>query len=193
MNVLVLDQATNLSGYVVANENKKFIDFGVIDLSYMPKYTDEEQTEKRHELIKQISFLVSKYQIKMITTEGVYYHGNPDTHKKLSQVQGAIQDWCRNISLPCFSWKNAGEWRKYLGIGLRDRNDKKELTKQYVVDHYDVKNQVEDLIFNKYRNSKKHVCFNDLNKEIKGMQFDIYDSIGMLTAYFLMLEEKGLN
>lgn len=171
---LFCDQATNVTGW--SYYSKPFIlnAHGIIDLSKMPKQGVENQVEKRFELIQQLKELVVKYNIRLITTEGVYCHDNLDTHKKLAATQASIQDYCRNSNsnITCFSWENAGEWRSFLKIPTYQNGKKlksdvlKELTKQFVLVHYDVPDNLKS---------------------------DEYDAIGMGHAYFVMLEQKGLN
>jgi Holliday junction resolvasome RuvABC endonuclease subunit len=189
MNILSVDQATNISGEAVLDENKKLIFFGFTDLSHMPKQTAQDQTEKRFELVKQIKELVFKYEIKLVTTEGVYFHSNPETHKKLAQTQSSLQDFCRSFQITCFSFENAGEWRSALGVKSKSREDYKNEVKKYVLAHYDIESDVEKMIFDKYHNPEKHKCFADLSKAIRDIQFDIYDSVGMSCAYFVKIGE----
>jgi Holliday junction resolvasome RuvABC endonuclease subunit len=166
MNLLALDQSTNKSGFVVMDANKKIITFGIIDLSSLPKSTDQDQAEKRYQFISQMRELVYKYDITIIVTEGVYFHKNPDTLRKLACMQGTIQDWCRNNSVLCFSFANAGEWRKLLSIKSQNRDEYKEATKQYVISMYGLPDNLAE---------------------------DVYDAVGIGTAYFRLLELKKIE
>lgn len=132
----------------------------------MPKSTDQDQANKRKELLHQIDGIIKKYDIQMIITEGVYFNSNADTHRKLAQCQGSVQDFCCRNNLVCFSWKCAGEWRKWIGITAKKREDYKVETKKYVIGKYGLLDNLEE---------------------------DIYDAIGMGHAYFVMLEQKGLK
>lgn len=169
---LFIDQATNISGYAYFPKPFVLDSYGVIDLSKMPKQGIENQIEKRFQLVQEIKEKVLTYDIKLITTEGIYFHNDFETYKKLAQVQASLQDFSRNSNLTCFSWENGGEWRKYLKIPTHENSKKlksdalKELTKQFVLDHYNVPDNLKS---------------------------DEYDAIGMGHAYFVMLEQKGLN
>jgi Holliday junction resolvasome RuvABC endonuclease subunit len=191
--MLFVDQATRISGWAYFSEPYVLKAYNIIDLSPMPKLSDEDQANKRYELLKQLNEIILKYKIKLLTTEGVYFHSDPETHKKLAQMQGCIQDFCRNNNnnIVCFSWKCAGEWRKWLGIKSKKREEYKEETKKYVLEYYDVREDIESKIFDKYHNPEKHKSFDDLSKEIKNIQFDFYDSIAQGDAYFRMIENLG--
>ena len=160
--ILVVDQSTNKSGYAVIDENESIITYGLIDLSKMPKHNDFDQTKKRNILISQINKLVNEYKIYQIITEGVYMHKNVDTHKKLSKMQGSLEDYCLQNDIVCFSFANAGEWRKAIGVKAQKRDEYKLETKKYVLSNYTIENNLED---------------------------DIYDAIGMASAYFIMVKE----
>jgi Holliday junction resolvasome RuvABC endonuclease subunit len=161
---LATDQSTNLNGIAVFDKPYHLIDYQIIDLSAMPKQTDQHQAEKRHQFILQMRELVFKYKVKQVTTEGVYLHNNANTHRKLAQMQGCIQDWCINNEITCFSWENAGAWRHVLGIKGKKREELKEATKQYVIDMYGLPDNLGD---------------------------DIYDAVGLGTAFFKLIENKG--
>lgn len=191
VSFLFLDQATNITGWSIFHQPFKLFKYGLIDLSYLPKYTDEDQTEKRYQLVNQVRELIYHHKINMISTEGVYGgRQNLDTFKKLAQTQSSLQDWSRRNGTVCYSWKNAGEWRAILGIKSKNRAEYKPQTKEYVLSKYDIENDVEKIIFDKYHNPEKHSKFSDLSKENKETQFDIYDSIAMSDAYFIKIGEK---
>lgn len=192
MNILGVDQATNYTGYCVIDSDKNILNFGIIDLSHLPKDGDVDQTEKRYQLLQEVKFLIYKHKISLVITEGVYFHRNPDTHKKLAQTQSTLQDFCRANGIICFSWSNAGEWRKIISVNTKSRETDKESTKQFVLEHYNIKDQVENYIFEKYHNEKQK-CFDDLNKTIKETQFDIYDAIASCESYFRLLELNGIE
>jgi Holliday junction resolvasome RuvABC endonuclease subunit len=162
MNILSVDQSTNLSGFAVLDETQKLIDFGIIDLSKLPKQTDQEQAIKRSILLQRIDEIIDKYAVYQIITEGVYFHNNADTHRKLSQIQGCIQDYSIRKGLVCFSFKCAGEWRKWLQIKSKTRADYKAETKKYVLANFDVPDNLSE---------------------------DIYDAISINAAYFKMVKK----
>jgi hypothetical protein len=173
LSYLFLDQATNISGAAIFLAPYKLKEYHLIDLSRMPKGTDQLQAEKRYEFIKQVREIVYRNNVNFISTEGIYGgKQNLKTYKLLAQIQASIQDWCRRSSITCFSWANAGEWRSYINIPTYENGQKlkserlKELTKSYVLAHYDISDN---------------------------LKFDIYDSIGMSDAYFKMLEQKGIT
>lgn len=152
-----VDQATNISGWCVFTAPHQLLKYGIIDLSSLPKSTDQAQAEKRYQFLLQIKEIVYRYKIKQITTEGVYFHKNPDTHRKLAQTQGCLQDFCRNNEITCFSWNNAGEWRKLLSIKGNKRDEYKEQTKLLMMEMYKLSDNLAE---------------------------DVYDAAGIGTAYF---------
>jgi len=161
MNILSLDQASVISGYAIFDLGGRIVAYGIIDLSKLPKSTQQDQANKRNVLINNIHDLVQKYDIQQIITEGIYYHSNQSTYEKLAKVQGCVQDYAVRKNLVCFSWANAGEWRKWISITGKKREDYKAATKRYVIENFDVP---DDLVE------------------------DIYDAIGICSAYFVMLK-----
>jgi len=132
----------------------------------MPKATEQDQADKRYELIQQLNNLIFSQKINMVITEGIFFNSNASTHEKLSKFQGCIQDFCRAKNIVCFSFNNAGEWRKWISIKARDRKTYKTETKRYVIEKYGLSDDLAE---------------------------DIYDAVGIGTAYYVMLENKGLG
>src|SRR5690554_3985716 len=103
MVILGVDQATNCSGFSLMNSNMELLDYGVINLSEMPKGGDQEQTAKRYQLISEIKNLVWKYKVSQVITEGIYAgKENLKTYKMLAQTQSALQDFCFRHEIICF-------------------------------------------------------------------------------------------
>ncbi len=132
----------------------------------MPKNTDQDQTEKRYQLLQQLKPIIWKYEAKQVITEGIYSNRNMSTFRKLAQMQGAVQDWCRNNEILCFSWANAGQWRAILGLNGKNRDEDKILVKKFVIEMYGLPDDTSD---------------------------DVCDAIGSCLAYFQMLEQKGIK
>ena len=114
--ILSLDQSTGIKGYCIMNLEQELITYGIIDLRKCPKKTNIEQTKKRSVLVNQIKELVNEHNILQTITEGIYMHKNIDTYRKLAQCQSSIQDYCLRENIVCFSFANAGEWRKFIGV-----------------------------------------------------------------------------
>jgi Holliday junction resolvasome RuvABC endonuclease subunit len=166
LNILVIDQSTNLNGWVVFSNPYVISDYGIINLSKLPKSTDQDQAEKRYQFLQQIEPLIEKYDIRQVITEGIFIK-NKKHYKKLAMMQGCIQDYCRRKSnICCFSWENASEWRKILKLNGAERKDDKELAKQYIIDLYGLPDNLSD---------------------------DIYDAASSGTAYYKMLELNGIE
>jgi hypothetical protein len=184
---LFADQSTNRSGICLFTAPYELYNYQIIDLSYMDK---DNQVEKRYEFLKQLKDIVLKNNVQIISTEGVYFNNNASSFMKLAKMQGCIEDWARANNIVCYSWKCAGEWRKWISVKSKKREDYKRETREYILAHYDIKDKVEKIIFDKYH-TEKHLCFDDLSKEIKDIQFDITDAIAMGDAYFKMIENLG--
>jgi Holliday junction resolvasome RuvABC endonuclease subunit len=190
--ILALDQATNVTGYCIFSLDKRLVNYGIIDISHMPKDGDVAQAEKRYQLLQEVKFLVYKHKISLLIIEGVYGgKENLSTYKKLAQTQSSLTDWAYANGLQSFSWSCAGEWRKIISTNTKNRETDKEAAKQFVLTQYDIKDQVENYIFKKYGVQGKHGHFDDLNKSIKETQFDIYDAICSGFAYLKLIENKG--
>jgi Holliday junction resolvasome RuvABC endonuclease subunit len=160
--IMAIDQSSNVNGLAIFSYEKKLINYNIINLSKLPKSTQQDQTIKRRILIDQIDEIVQKYDVKQIITEGIYYHQDPKTYAKLAMVLGSIHDYCETSGIISFTWENAGEWRSKLGIKGTKREIYKEATKQYVL------------------NILPHLPNN--------LENDIYDAVGIALGYFVMFE-----
>jgi Holliday junction resolvasome RuvABC endonuclease subunit len=157
MYLLFFDQAQNCTGFALFSCEKELIKYGVIDLSK----TKQDQVNKRRILIEKISELICKYEIKMVSLEGIYKN-NVKVYKILAKVQGSIEDLCCSKNIICFEYENPFEWLKKLGLKPKDRDYNKAKAKEYVL------------------NALPYLS-NDLSS-------DEYDAIGMGLAYFKMFE-----
>jgi Holliday junction resolvasome RuvABC endonuclease subunit len=133
MNVMAIDQSSNISGYCVVSLQKEIIDYGIIDLSKLAKSTAYDQAVKRQVLLQKVDEIVTRHRVTQIILEGVYFYNNAKTHEKLSKIQGTLEDYCLAKNLFCFTFENAGEWRKNLNINARDRATCKAKAKEYVL------------------------------------------------------------
>ena len=159
--ILSLDQSSNATGFALFNKGK-LITYGVIDLNKMPKGGEEEYTNKRIVLKNRLSEIITDNLVKLTLTEGVYGQ-NIKTCKILSKVQGSVQDLCKELDIDCFSFANAGEWRKLIGVKGKKREEYKENTKQYVLTKYDIPDNLSD---------------------------DEYDAIAIYDAYCVLAERE---
>ena len=141
--ILALDQSTNVTGWALFKDGKLF-KHGYFDLNSMPKSGDENQTEKRFAFKDKIAILISQYGVKLVITEGVYYHRNPESYKNLSKFQGRVQDFCKDNDITCFSWANAGQWRKVLEIKGIKKSDYKQATKDYVTSKFGLSDDLKE-------------------------------------------------
>jgi Holliday junction resolvasome RuvABC endonuclease subunit len=161
--ILALDQSTNITGWALF-KNGKLFEHGYFDLGKLPKSGDENQTNKRSVFKDKLASLIDKNNVKMVITEGVYYQKNPESYKNLSKFQGRVQDFCKDNDLTCFSWANAGQWRKVIGVKGRKKVEYKQATKDYVIEKFDLSEDLTE---------------------------DECDAIAIGSAYIVMTEEMG--
>ena len=141
--ILALDQSTNVTGWALF-QDEELVDYGFFDLGKMPKPGDENQTEKRFSFINKISILIAENDVKLVITEGVYYQRNPESYKNLSKFQGRVQDYCRDNNITCFSWANAGQWRKVLGIKGTKKTEYKQATKDLMIEVFGISEELKE-------------------------------------------------
>lgn len=159
-NILAIDQATK-TGYAILNETYDLIEYGIIDgyKHISEKFrSDLDKIKRRKYLRENIEEILDQNQdIIQVVCEGIFKN-NTKVFKMLSKIQGSIEDLCIDKNISCFSFDNAGEWRKELGISSREKREiQKQATKEFICNKY---------------------------PEIpKDLEEDIYDAIGIGVAY----------
>lgn len=135
--ILALDQSTQKNGWCVLNANAEIIEYGYCDKSKNGDTTDLGHTMRRNSLREDLRKIIDKYpEIIQVVCEGTYKN-NVEVYKKLCKVQGSIEDLCYDLNISCYSFKNAGEWRKFLPVKITGKRDVcKRLTKEYVLSQY---------------------------------------------------------
>jgi Holliday junction resolvasome RuvABC endonuclease subunit len=129
---LVLDQASSKTGAVLFNFDKMLVDHMLIDLSNLPKLTQQDQAYKRKILLDKVDVIVKKYDVKQLTLTGIYQK-SPTVFALLAKVQGVLEYYCCINNLQCFSFYSDTEWLSKLGIVKKNRAANKAATKAYAL------------------------------------------------------------
>lgn len=135
MKLLALDQASNITGYAIF-EDDKLIKYDKINLT---KY---DLADKLVLLRQNIDNLICEWNIDEVVMEDIQLQGNVtnnvQTFKTLAEVFGVIYELVNELKV-----KNsavlASEWKAALGIKGRDRAAQKRAAQQYVIDNYNIK------------------------------------------------------
>lgn len=135
---LVLDQATQVTGWAVF-DNDKLIQYGVYSLQ------DSLPTEQRINTLKHwFSDMVAAWRADQVVFEDIQLQnfggGNLNTigvttFKTLAHLQGVLIDTCFEINMP-FKLAHTGTWRNFNGIKGKSRADKKKSAQLIVKDIY---------------------------------------------------------
>lgn len=134
IKVLSLDQSSNYTGYAIW-ENKKIIDYGLIDL----KTKEYSYLEKAITVESLIIDMVKKYKIDLVVMEDIYLGMNLEVFKVLCVVQSNLM-----ISLikneTDYILASAPQWKPFAGITAlaKDRKTQKELSLKIVKSKFNI-------------------------------------------------------
>lgn len=154
-NLLFLDLSTKSTGYAVANQQGKLIQYGCLTAS------SQDVLVRIQKIIDQLKEILKKFNISSIFAEEVRQeHTNNHTEKVLIWLQGAMLLAAREINPKVqYEFIMPNSWRAKIGIktgrGIT-RAQLKPLDIKYVKQHYKL----------------------DVND-------DIADAIGIMDAYFI--------
>ena len=133
MRILALDQASNVSGWAIFN-NEDLEQYGKIDVS---KYYD--LGERLHILRQKVKSLIEDENIDKIILEDIYMDGqrvnNVQTFKVLAEVFGVLYELCIDLEKPVEAVL-AGTWKSTLGIKGKTRAEQKRAAQAWVIDTY---------------------------------------------------------
>lgn len=137
MKILAIDQATKLSGYAILDHTKTLCDYGIFDKTKVGDTSALGHTKKRISLQEDIKNILNSYpDIIQVVCEGTYKN-NTKVYKILSKIEGTIEDLCFGLNISCFTFENAGEWRKWLPVKITGKRDVvKQQTKTYILSQY---------------------------------------------------------
>lgn len=136
MRLLALDQASNISGWAIFEDNK-LIEYGKIDAS---NYDDVGT--RLHLIRTSVQKIIIDYNIDKVVLEDIYldniHINNVKTFKVLSEVFGVIYELCVELNKPVVAVL-AGTWKSTLGIKGKTRPEQKKNAQQYILDKYNLK------------------------------------------------------
>lgn len=133
MRILALDQASNITGWAIF-DNENLEQYGKIDVS---KYYD--LGERLHILREEVEHIIDDEHIDVVVLEDIYMDGqrvnNVQTFKVLAEVFGVLYELCVGMQIPVDAVL-AGTWKSTLGIKGKTRAEQKRAAQAWVVDAY---------------------------------------------------------
>lgn len=136
MNILALDQASNVTGWAIFNGDR-LDSYGKIDLHTIP-----DIYLRIHELKLQVKTLIQENNIDKIILEDIYMDGqkinNVQTFKILAEVFGVLYELCLDLNKPVDAIL-AGTWKSALGIKGKTRPEQKRAAQVWVNETYGIK------------------------------------------------------
>ena len=149
MKILSLDQSLSCSGYSIF-ENEKLLSYGTL---HTKKQTFQE---KVFDISSQIETLIKVHHVDLVLVETTFNHGNSETFRKLSILEGVILKTSHYFNVPIIEIAPS-QWRTYLTRNVRlpyhnskrlKRNELKEMSKMLVKNKFgiDVNDDISDSI-----------------------------------------------
>lgn len=136
MRILALDQASNISGWAIFQDDY-LEQHGKIDVS---KYADIG--ERLHLIRQEVEHLIDDEHIDVVLLEDIYMDGqrvnNVQTFKILAEVFGVLYELCVEMEIPVYAIL-AGTWKSTLGIKGKTRAEQKRAAAEYVQNKYNLK------------------------------------------------------
>ena len=133
MVILSIDQALQISGYAVF-ENNKLVEHGTFSI---PKSKPIEQ--RLGKFLEELTNLYHRYEFEKIIFEDIQeQHKNVVTFKHLAYVQATILNWCywHDVKYEILA---PSVWRKILGGKFgRKREEQKQHAIELVKDYYNI-------------------------------------------------------
>lgn len=133
MRILALDQASNITGWAIF-DNDNLEQYGKIDVS---KHYD--LGERLHILRQKVKHIINDEHIDKVILEDIYMDGqrvnNVQTFKVLAEVFGVLYELCVDMEKPVDAVL-AGTWKSTLGIKGKTRAEQKRAAQAWVVNTY---------------------------------------------------------
>ena len=133
MRILALDQASNITGWAIF-DNDNLEQYGKIDVS---KHYD--LGERLHILRQEVEHIIDDEHIDKVILEDIYMDGqrvnNVQTFKVLAEVFGVLYELCVDMEKPVDAVL-AGTWKSTLGIKGKTRAEQKRAAQAWVVNTY---------------------------------------------------------
>lgn len=130
-NYISIDQALQVSGYAIFNENKELIKNGTF------KTKSEDDIDKRLATIfKTLEDLFNEYNFVHVYFEDCQQQQNAQTYHKLSMVKATILLWCYFNNIP-YTILSPSHWRslikeKYNVSFGRSRKEQKKACQDFI-------------------------------------------------------------
>lgn len=134
---LVLDQATNTTGWAVFDDNK-LIQYGVFN-------ANGSSSEQKINIVKYwVRDMISSWRADRVVIEDIQLQNFEEEHlntigvttfKALAHLQGVLIDLFYENKIP-YKIAHTGTWRKYNGVKGKSRADKKKSAQLIVKDIY---------------------------------------------------------
>lgn len=139
INILALDQARNGAWSVFNYETKELIDRGTFGFN-SKKYTYAQAIMNIEDIV---STLLKTYDISVAFIEDIQLRVNVHSFKRLAQLQGVLVNlFERNKYL--YGYVAPTQWQSYC-YGKASKNISKELSIQFVKDHFDIETENDNL------------------------------------------------
>lgn len=129
--LLAIDQASQVSGYAVFDEDGSLITYGKIA-------TEGETIDRIIDLTHKVDKIIEEFGIEEVVIEDIYYSGNVETFKVLSFTMAGLIFLFTEKEMP-YSILNATVWKSYCGVKGKDRPEQKRNAQKFVEAQYGLK------------------------------------------------------
>jgi len=126
MKFLSFDQATNITGYVIY-DNQSLQRFGII------KSKGDTKNERIKSMYAQVLQLISDEHPDFVSIEGVQYQNNFQVYSTLSQMQGVFFAIFYSLGIE-FMIVEPTVWKSFCGVKGRARDEQKQSAMSIVHD-----------------------------------------------------------
>ena len=128
--MLGFDQSTTVSGWCIFEDNR-YIDSGVLDLSFMKK----DSTRRMLAMAEQICQRIDEVLPDKVVIEDIFENKNVTTLVILGRLQGVIMHHCYKKGIP-IEILASKTWRRLVGIKQIKRDDCKQAAIRLVKEKY---------------------------------------------------------
>lgn len=134
--LLALDQASQVSGYAVFDENGSLISYGKIG-------TEGETVDRIISLANKVNSIIEEFNIEEVVLEDIYYSGNVETFKVLSFTMAGLLFLLHKKNIP-YGILNATIWKSKCGVKGKNRPEQKRNAQKFVEREYGL-NVIQDI------------------------------------------------
>jgi len=131
-NILVLDLASESSGYCVVLDNKISDDYGYF-------YHEKSKSSEPSNLVQRLNYMkhciiakIKEYNIDSVVIESLIFKGSKHVLFVLSQIRILVLDYCYDNEIPCISvhplsWENSSNKGRFKSLDTKERSLKSAL------------------------------------------------------------------